>query len=350
MHARILVTHNRKSGLAALAVMLAAANPALAQEAVEPAPRAVAGEEEPIDFAANTLEYDNEADIVTATGDVTMTREGNRVRADQISWNRRTGRVLATGNVSVTNPGGDVAYGDSIELTDTLKDGAVENLLIVLTDGGRLAAVRGNRANGVSTLDRAIYSPCRVEDEHGCTKNPVWKITAVRVVHDPVKNRIRYKNAQLEIFGLPFLHLKVGSGDVNALPPEAVARRGDEAPTLRLANLLFLAHNLSVDRYVESVIVHAKLVVVRLLGGVRYWPYGVEQLARFPDKGFALPIFLFARRFADHHPLRLDTARSEHGLDAAFAQTERCASLDGSAQLRPVHGVDAGRSLAFSPV
>ncbi len=60
---------------------------------------------------------------------------------------------------------------------------------------------------------------------------------------------------------------------------QAQARRGDEAPTLRLANLLFLAHNLSVDRYVESVIVHAKLVVVRLLGGVRYWPYGVEQLA-----------------------------------------------------------------------
>ncbi|HVR66305.1 MAG TPA: cobaltochelatase subunit CobN, partial [Verrucomicrobiae bacterium] len=60
---------------------------------------------------------------------------------------------------------------------------------------------------------------------------------------------------------------------------QAQARRGDEAPTLRLANLLFLAHNLSVDRYVESVIVHAKLAVVRLLGGVRYWPYGVEQLA-----------------------------------------------------------------------
>ncbi|MFM9842647.1 MAG: cobaltochelatase subunit CobN, partial [Dongiaceae bacterium] len=60
---------------------------------------------------------------------------------------------------------------------------------------------------------------------------------------------------------------------------QAQARRGDEAPILRLANLLFLAHNLSVDRYVESVIVHAKLVVVRLLGGVRYWPYGVEQLA-----------------------------------------------------------------------
>ena len=50
-------------------------------------------------------------------------------------------------------------------------------------------------------------------------------------------------------------------------------------PTLRLANLLQLSHHLSVDLYVESVIRHARLVVVRLLGGIGYWPYGVEQIA-----------------------------------------------------------------------
>jgi len=60
---------------------------------------------------------------------------------------------------------------------------------------------------------------------------------------------------------------------------QAQARRDAAAPTLRLANLLHLTHNLSVDRYVESVVSHAKLAIVRLLGGVRYWPYGVEQLA-----------------------------------------------------------------------
>ena len=140
---------------------------------------------------------------MTAKGDVEMTREGNRLRADQVSWDRKSGRVTATGNVSVTNPGGDIAYGDSIELTDTLKDGAVENLLIVLTDGGRLAAAHGTRINGTSALERAVYSPCAVEEAEGCPKNPSWKITASRVVHDPVKNRIRYKNARLEIFGLP---------------------------------------------------------------------------------------------------------------------------------------------------
>ena len=197
----------QKSGLAALATTLAIASPALAQEAADPAPTSAMPDEAEIGFAADGLEYDTEADIVTAKGNVMMTREGNRLRADRIDWDRKPGRVTATGNVSVTNPGGDVAYGDAIELTETLKDGAVENLLIVMTDGGRLAANRGIRTNGTSILDRAVYSPCTVENSEGCPKNPSWKITAVRVVHDPVKNRIRYKNARLEIFGLPIVAL-----------------------------------------------------------------------------------------------------------------------------------------------
>ena len=50
-------------------------------------------------------------------------------------------------------------------------------------------------------------------------------------------------------------------------------------PRLRLANLMQLSHNLSVDIYVEEIIAEARLVVVRLLGGISYWPYGIEQIA-----------------------------------------------------------------------
>ncbi|MDD2876620.1 MAG: cobaltochelatase subunit CobN [Acidiphilium sp.] len=50
-------------------------------------------------------------------------------------------------------------------------------------------------------------------------------------------------------------------------------------PSLRLANLIRLRHPLSVDLYVEQVIAKAKTVVVRLLGGVDYWRYGVEEVA-----------------------------------------------------------------------
>ncbi|TPG21555.1 LPS-assembly protein LptD [Sphingomonas koreensis] len=161
-----------------------------------------------VDFSAGALEYDMNADVVTATGDVRMFRQGNRLRADKVVWNRKTGAVVATGDIAVTNPQGDVAYGDSINLTDTLKDGVVQNMLLVLDQGGRLAAQQGTRdTNGVVTLKRAAYTPCDVTNAAGCPKEPSWKVTAVSVTYRPDRERIYYKGAQFHLFGLPGLPL-----------------------------------------------------------------------------------------------------------------------------------------------
>ena len=59
----------------------------------------------------------------------------------------------------------------------------------------------------------------------------------------------------------------------------AAARRlGADGPSLRLANLLRLKHPMSIDAYVGRTLRHARLVVVRLLGGTAYWPYGLDAL------------------------------------------------------------------------
>src|SRR6516162_11417256 len=49
------------------------------------------------------------------------------------------------------------------------------------------------------------------------------------------------------------------------------------APRLRLASILRLGHNFSVDLYMDAV-AGARLVISRLLGGSAYWPYGAERL------------------------------------------------------------------------
>jgi cobaltochelatase CobN len=59
----------------------------------------------------------------------------------------------------------------------------------------------------------------------------------------------------------------------------ACAGLPEDFPRLRLANLLQLGHPYAVDLYVERVIQHARLVIVRLLGGQSYWAYGVERLS-----------------------------------------------------------------------
>ena len=51
-----------------------------------------------------------------------------------------------------------------------------------------------------------------------------------------------------------------------------------DAPSLRCASLLRLAHNYSVDLYLEKTLSGASLVIGRLLGGRSYWSYGVDEV------------------------------------------------------------------------
>ncbi|MEO1688903.1 MAG: cobaltochelatase subunit CobN, partial [Pseudomonadota bacterium] len=70
-------------------------------------------------------------------------------------------------------------------------------------------------------------------------------------------------------------------------------RGGGEArmPTLRLANLVGLKHPLSVDTYVEQTLAGAKGILIRLIGGAPYWPYGLQQIeALARRKGLALAV------------------------------------------------------------
>lgn len=201
--------------------MMMAASPAAAQDLQDrpveippPGETSVPADGDQVQFSAEGIEYDGNADIITATGDVRMFRQGDRLRADRIVWNRKSGQVVATGNIVVTNPGGDAAYGDSIELTDSLKDGVVDNMLVVLDQGGRLAADRGSRKDGVVTLDDAAYTPCSVVDSGNCPKEPSWRITAVRVVYNPDKKRIYYKGARVNVFGLFSLPLPAFSNPI----------------------------------------------------------------------------------------------------------------------------------------
>ncbi|MGC2854412.1 cobaltochelatase subunit CobN [Novispirillum sp. DQ9] len=61
--------------------------------------------------------------------------------------------------------------------------------------------------------------------------------------------------------------------------------------TLRLASLRDLRHPMSVDLWVDAVARHAKVIVVRLLGGLDWWRYGVERLTRLARrKGIRLAV------------------------------------------------------------
>ena len=60
-------------------------------------------------------------------------------------------------------------------------------------------------------------------------------------------------------------------------------------PSVRLAHLRDLRHPMSVDLWIDRVGVHAKVIVIRLLGGLDWWRYGVERLSALArERGIVL--------------------------------------------------------------
>lgn len=67
--------------------------------------------------------------------------------------------------------------------------------------------------------------------------------------------------------------------------------QGNALPSLRLANLSALMHPLSVDTYVERTLSGAKAILIRLIGGMPYWSYGLQQVeALAHSRGIALAV------------------------------------------------------------
>ena len=140
--------------------------------------------------------------------------------------------------------------------------------------------------------------------------------------------------------------LSLSDSDLGAFAAGWVQGGGREGrlPTLRLANIVALKHPLSVDTYVEQTLEGAKGILIRLIGGVPYWPYGLQQIAAMARaKGIALAVLpadgRADSRLDDLSTLPLSTLRRLQHLCDAGGATAAQAAL---AQMALAAGLYAG--------
>jgi cobaltochelatase CobN len=103
----------------------------------------------------------------------------------------------------------------------------------------------------------------------------------------------------------------------------AAAWRAEAAilPSMRLAALRDLRHPMSVDLWVDSVAAHAKVILVRILGGYDWWRYGCDRLGALArQKGIALAFLPGEDRDADQRLAEASTVPGKEldGLLACF--------------------------------
>ncbi|MCH2225299.1 MAG: cobaltochelatase subunit CobN, partial [Crocinitomicaceae bacterium] len=81
----------------------------------------------------------------------------------------------------------------------------------------------------------------------------------------------------------------------------------NDIPSLRLANLTYFKQELTVDTYVDEVVSKAKIVVLKLLGGVSYFTYLCEAIIECAEENDIQVIFLPGDAKPDLELMQLST-------------------------------------------
>jgi LPS-assembly protein len=158
---------------------------------------------EPVTFTADEVDYDKDKSLVTATGHVEAWQNGHVMRADKITFDRNTGVAAAIGHVVLLEPDGEVLFADYAEMQNNMNDGILKDMRALLQQNGRLAANGAQRTGGaINELSKVVYTTCNL-----CAKDPsrppLWQIRASSAVQDTEHKKIEYKDATLEMFGIP---------------------------------------------------------------------------------------------------------------------------------------------------
>ena len=159
--------------------------------------------DQPVTFTADSVEYDRESGIVTATGHVEAWQNDHLLRADKITFDRNTNVAAATGHVVLLEPDGQVLFSDYAELSEGMRNGVLRGMRAVLAENGKLAANGARRFEGkLNELSRVVYSTCNLCKEDP-TRPPLWQLRALSAVQDTEHKRIEYTDAEMEMWGIP---------------------------------------------------------------------------------------------------------------------------------------------------
>jgi LPS-assembly protein len=156
---------------------------------------------------SDTLVYDNDKQTVTAVGGVQIEYGGNKLVAQRVDYDRKTKRLVASGNAQLVQSDGTKINSEHIDLTDDFADGFVNALRVETPDKTYFGAESAERIGGVlTTFHNGVYTACEpCEDKPD--KAPIWRVKARKIIWNGQKKTVRFENSNFEFFGFPLAFL-----------------------------------------------------------------------------------------------------------------------------------------------
>lgn len=161
----------------------------------------------PTSVEADDLSFDGNTNIITASGNVVVSRGGYKVSGDHLVYNRLTSDAHFVGAVTIRDPANNVTETNDLQLTGGMKQALLDALTITSYDGSRITADSADYDAALQTiLNNATYSPCgECIDDKG--RRIGWSMHANRVTQNRVDGSLTLEQPSLAVLGIPMAWL-----------------------------------------------------------------------------------------------------------------------------------------------
>jgi len=154
---------------------------------------------------AKELINNQDADTVTANGNVQIFYKGRALEADRVIYNRKTQQIFAEGNAKLTERDGSVVRAERFELTDDFKVGFINSLQYDALNDTQMSAPHAEMVGDTRVYDKGTYTACAA-----CKDDPskprLWQVRAKRIIHNAKEKTVYYEDASMELLGVPIAY------------------------------------------------------------------------------------------------------------------------------------------------
>ncbi len=158
-------------------------------------------------LSANSIEHHDKISLISAIGDVEIINGSDILRADKITYDITNDKILAVGNVSLTDKDDNIYFSNQMELQGDLKKGVIKNFSSLLSDGSRLSAsviIRDSYTG--DKLKKVTFTRCEPCEDNK-KESPIWQLRALKSERNIEDGIIAYENVLLDVYGIPIIYI-----------------------------------------------------------------------------------------------------------------------------------------------
>ncbi|MBY0428088.1 MAG: LPS assembly protein LptD [Alphaproteobacteria bacterium] len=196
-------------------------------------------------LSASEIENDNANQIVTARGAVEIHNDQKIMQADNVQFEQKTNVMHAQGNIAMIMEDNNLIFAKESTMSSDFANGTAKNVAMLMTDNTRMIANDARRIDShYMVFSHGLFSPCDL-CKGNPRKAPLWQVRASKITHDAVKKNIMYRDARLELWGVPLLYTPYMSH------PDPSVKRRQGLLNMKYSNSPSLGHAVVVPYYFD---------------------------------------------------------------------------------------------------